>query len=381
MSIVTGRRLNYFYKKIKTDCAFGYDTTASGSASHAEGSATTASGSASHAEGSATTASGDYSHAEGNTTIASEECAHAEGDYTTASGYYSHAEGDYTTASGECAHAEGYFTTASGDYSHAEGNSTTASNYASHAGGKHNKAMTTGGSYNTQIGDLLALGNGTGASALSNAMRVTYKGEVYGTQAFKSSGADYAEHIKEWADGNPENEDRVGYMVTVKNRLLHKANPGEYITEITSSNPSVVGNANEDYYWKYERDEFNRIVMEDVPETIQQTDEEGNPMFDEETHEPIMVETGNIIKNARMKLADGYDPSLQENYVERKDRKEWDYVGMVGVIPVRDDGTCLPDHFCKCGQGGIATLATERGFDTFYVIERISDNIVSVELR
>ncbi|MDE7267278.1 MAG: hypothetical protein K2N89_07430, partial [Lachnospiraceae bacterium] len=116
-------------------------------------------------------------------------------------------------------------------------------------------------------------------------------------------------------------------------------------------------------------------------------DENGNeqyedvPMFDDETHEPIMIETGNIIKNARMKLAEGYDPSLQENYVERKDRKEWDYVGMVGVLPVRDDGTCLPDHFCKCGQGGIATLATERGFDTFYVIERISENIVSVELR
>ena len=76
-------------------------------------------------------------------------------------------------------------------------------------------------------------------------------------------------------------------------------------------------------YWSYERDEFNRIVMEDVPELVQETDHEGNPVFDEETHEPIMVETGKIIKNARMKLAEGYDPSLQDTYVERKDRKEW----------------------------------------------------------
>lgn len=57
-----------------------------------------------------------------------------------------------------------------------------------------------------------------------------------------------------------------------------------------------------------------------------------------------------------------------------------DMSGQVGTIPVRDDGTCLPDHFCKCGQDGIATLAEERGFDTFYVTERISGNVVSVEL-
>ena len=82
-------------------------------------------------------------------------------------------------------------------------------------------------------------------------------------------------------------------------------------------NPSVVGNADEDYYWRYERDNFNRIVMEDEPETVQATDDEGNHLFNEETHEPVMVETGNIISNARMKLAKDYDPSLQENYIPR----------------------------------------------------------------
>ena len=121
--------------------------------------------------------------------------------------------------------------------------------------------------------------------------------------------------------------------------------------------------------------------MEDVPETVQATDDDGNPVFDEETHEPIMIETGNIIPNARMKLAEGYDPSLQESYVERKDRKEWDYVGMLGVLPVRDDGTCVPGQFCKCADGGIATLATERGFDTYMVLERVTDGIVSVILK
>lgn len=49
--------------------------------------------------------------------------------------------------------------------------------------------------------------------------------------------------------------------------FLHKANAGDYIAGITSGNPSVVCNADENYYWKYERDVFGRIVLEDVPES------------------------------------------------------------------------------------------------------------------
>lgn len=218
-------------------------------------------------------------------------------------------------------------------------------------------------------------------SAKSNALRVTYKGDVLGTKAFQSSGADYAEFIKPWADGNPEGEDRVGYFVTIKDGFLEKAGERDYIAGITSGNPSVVGNADEDYYWRYERDEFNRIVMEDVPEVVQQTDGNGDPVFDEETHEPVMVETGKMIPNARMKLAEGYDPSMQDSYVPRAERPEWDYVGMVGVIPVRDDGTCVPGRLCRCGSGGVATIAEERAFETYMVLDRISESVVSVILK
>ena len=347
--------------------AVGSSVEASGLYSHAEGYYTTARGSRSHAEGSDTTARGAYSHAEGYYTTADIDCSHAEGYYTTSIGYYSHAEGYYTTANGYSSHVEGYY--------------TTSDNYASHACGKYNKKMLSGANNGTQTGDAFVIGNGVGNASRSNALRVTYKGDILGTKAFQSSGADYAEFIKPWADGNPDNEDRVGYFVTIKDGYLHKANEGDYITGITSGNPSVVGNADEDYYWRYERDSFNRIVMEDVPETVQATDDEGNPLFDEETHEPIMVETGNIIPNARMKLAKDYDPSLQESYVERKDRKEWDYVGMLGVLPVRDDGSCIPGQFCKCKNGGIATLADEKNFNTYMVIERITENIVAVILK
>lgn len=149
-----------------------------------------------------------------------------------------------------------------------------------------------------------------------------------------------------------------------------------------------MGNADEDYYWKYERDEFNRIVMEDVPELVEKKDENGDFVFEGDMEEsdgiaqnPVMVESGNMVKNARMKLSEDYDPELQKDYIERKDRKEWDYVGMLGVLPVRDDGTCIPGQFCKCAEGGIASFAKERGFDTYMVLERITENVVSVILK
>lgn len=257
----------------------------------------------------------------------------------------------------------------------------SADNNLSCVMGKYNKIMKTGASTNNQVGDVLVIGNGTGISNRSNALRVTYDGNVYGTKAFQSSGADYAEFIKPWADNNADNEDRVGYFVTVKDELLYIANEGDYIAGITSGNPSIVGNADEDYYWMYERDAFNRIIMEDMPEIVQKKDEKGNLIFDEETHDPVMVETGNMIVAARMKVAANYDPSLQNTYIERKYRKEWDYVGMLGVLPVRDDGTCEVGKFCKCSNMGIATIATERGFDTYMVIERIAENVVSVILK
>ena len=361
--------------------AEGDRTAANGAYSHAEGYYTTAYSSYSHAEGYSTTANGAYAHAEGYATTTGDAGAHAEGDHTTANGVRSHAEGYYTTASAMNAHAEGGFTTASGTGAHAEGMKTTASNYASHVSGKYNKAMTDGGAEVIQVGDVFVIGNGTGSSKLSNAFRVTYAGATYGLSAFNSSGADYAEFIYPWHDDNVDNEDRIGYFVTFKDGKLYKATSKDIILGVTSGNPSIVGNADEDYYWKYERDEFNRIVFEDVEEEIEKLDEHGQLIRDEDG-KPVYEKTGNIIKNGRMKLNPDYDPSLQNNYVERKNRAEWDYVGMLGVLPVRDDGTCIPGQYCKCNDDGIATLATPEDVITnrftYIVLERISDHVVKI---
>ena len=255
--------------------------------------------------------------------------------------------------------------------------------------GRQNKALTANTTYTaSSTGDVFAVGNGysqpdssspTGYKHVrSNAFRVTYAGAVYARAAYNASGADYAEFIKEWWDGNPNNEDRVGYMVTVKNGKLYKANEGDYIIGITSGNPSVIGNADEDYFWMYERDEFNRIISEEVPDIKPKIDENGEFILDEDG-KIIYEDSGNTIK--RFKFREEYDPSLQDSYIERKDRPEWDYVGMRGIVPCRDDGTCEEGRFCKCGSDGIATKADTRGFDTYYVVERINDHVISVEVK
>lgn len=165
------------------------DTTV-GTNSFAFGSSVEASGDYSHAEGSNTIASGAYSHAEGYGTKATagynagySGCSHAEGYGTTASAPSSHAEGINTQASANASHSEGYYTNANGFYSHTEGSYTKASGYASHAQGKYNKEMQASPSLSAQYGDAFVIGNGTSTSALSNAFRVNFAGNVYGVGA------------------------------------------------------------------------------------------------------------------------------------------------------------------------------------------------------
>ena len=159
--------------------AEGRLTIASGYSSHAECRDTTASGSQSHAEGWKTTASGDQSHAEGYSTTASEHSSHAEGYYTTASGARSHAEGNQTTASGYSSHAEGNSTIASGHQSHAEGYWTKATHKAQHVEGEYNIVDTSTAAATDRGTYVHIVGNGTSDTARSNALTLTWDGDLW----------------------------------------------------------------------------------------------------------------------------------------------------------------------------------------------------------
>jgi len=336
----------------------------------------TASGMYSHGEGYYAVASGKYSHAEGYGGKASDSYSHAEGFHTTASGPGSHAEGAQSTASNTNSHAEGDQTTASGINSHAEGWLTTASGLSSHAGGTSTKAganyQTAIGSYNvesTSETDKFIIGKG-GYNANANCFRVTHTG-VYASGAHNSSGADYAE-LFEWADGNPDAEDRAGRFVTLDGEKIRLAGPeDDFILGIVSGNPSVVGDVHDDQ-WQgmYLYDIFGRPLWEDV-EVLDETMELPDP------EDPTKTVTQVVIPahvERRQKLNPDYDSS--QPYRPRTQRPEWDAVGMLGKLVAVDDGSCQVNGWCAPGVGGIATRSQER--TRYRVMARLDERHVRV---
>lgn len=300
-------------------------------------------------------ASGDYSH--------------AEGSGTTASGYGTHAEGIYTTASGSYSHTEGSNTKASENSSHAEGWNTTATNFTSHAQGHYNATMIDGGdSSKPTTGTAFVIGNGNNTN-LSNAFSVQFDGTTAAAGVLTAANvADYAENF-EWLDGNPEDEDRVGYFVTLDGGKIKIADStSDYILGIVSGAPFVLGNGDCDVWnGMYLRDKYNRLLEEPAPKMEE--------IVDEETGEVRFEEIEGEFEGTRWVVNPKYDNT--QPYISRRDRKEWDAVGMLGVLTVRQDGTLKKNGFAIVADGGIATESV----NGYRVIEVIDDETARVIFR
>lgn len=331
-----------------------------------------ASGSYSHASGTNTTASGMYAHTEGYSTTASGHASHAEG-YSTATGVRAHAEG-FSIASGDESHAEGD-STASATYSHAGGQRTNATNYASYSCGKYNADMITGGTFKNTVGTAFAIGNGTATNAKSNAFSVQFDGTVKAAKTITgSTTADYAEFF-EWLDGNPNNEDRVGYFVTLDgNKIRIATNEDDYILGVISGEPFVLGNGDCDTWnGMYLHDEFRRTIYEPAPKMIKVTQgTDINPMNSE-------VESTTEFDGTRPKLNPDYDPT--QPYISRFDRKEWSPVGMLGVLAVRHDGTAKVNGYVTVNKDGIATACNRTDENSYRVIKANTDSVVEIIFR
>jgi len=281
------------------------------------------------------------------------DTVHAEGTNTIASGSYSHAEGSSNVASGICSHAEGFNNIASG--------------WCSHTMGQYNKKLTGNPYAYSAVADAFVIGNGTESGALGNAFRVNFAGAVYGLSAFNSTGADYAEYF-EWLDGNIDNEDRIGYFVTLEGEKIRKVmSADDYILGIVSACPSVIGDSyDDDWSGKYTTDEWGRIQYQYVTVPT--------------TYRNVHHEDGSIEQVIDVNEHIDYVPVLNpdwdssKEYIPRSKRPEWSAVGMMGKLLVRDDGSCQVNSYCKPNDIGIA-IASETGFR---VMKRVSKNIIRV---
>lgn len=235
---------------------------------------------------------------------------------------------------------------ASGDYSNAFGKGNLAKHFNTIFGKWANDSNIIGctESSNT-IGDILAIGNGTSETSKSNALRLMTKGNLLIMGEYMTGGADYAEYF-EWKDGNPNNSDRRGLFVTLDGKYTKiidsDVTENDYVLGVVSAFPSIIGNADEDWQGRWLKDKFGSFI----------------------------IENGNRVENPQ------YD--AKQKYIPRSERKEWDAIGLKGVLVVHDDGTCEVDGYCKPVKGGIATKAECYTKNTYRVIERVSDNLVKI---
>ena len=140
-------------------------------------------------------------------------------------------------------------------------------------------------------------------TALVTRMRIN-EGNMYlsGGGAYNTSGADFAEMF-EWADGNVNNEDRVGFtIVLTQDGLIEKAiDETQDIIGVVSAIPTIVGNNwTERWHGKYITDDFGRQVRGD----------DGSPLISKDYQEGA-------------------------NYLSRDKRIDWATIGLLGRLRVR----------------------------------------------
>ena len=153
-------------------------------------------------------------------------------------------------------------------------------------------------------------------------------GTVFAHREFKVEGmGDFAEYF-EWFDGNPNDEDRIGYMVQLNGEKIELSDSFKNCVGITSgTNSFTADSASLDWHGRFLKDDFGRPIYE-------------------------KLEDGEV----RQKLNPDYNPS--EEYIPRMYRKEWIPVGLVGKILTRQDGTLSVGDLAGC-LNGIATKSTD----------------------
>ena len=210
----------------------------------------------------------------------------------------------------------------------------------------------------------IQFGVGASVSDRLTGMSIDSTGNVVAKGTFSNGGADYAEYF-EWADGNPEDEDRIGLIVALEGDMIRLAKPEDEILGIISGTAAVIGD-DAQWHWskKYLTDEFGRVQHKYVEIKTEAYDEDGNP-----------VEQIERVKT--LKLNPAWDESAV--YVSRAERKEWDTVGLFGKLYVRDDGTCAVGGYASVGADGKATNSATK--TNMRVMERVNDNIVKVFMK
>ena len=173
-------------------------------------------------------------------------------------------------------------------------------------------------------------------------------GNAYADGSWNGGGADYAEFF-EWLDGNIHNENRKGISVVLENGKIREANGSDNtdnIIGVISANPVVVGDsASERWKEKWITDDFGDPIYEEytITEWYDETKKEKVNYATDRIPSDVTVGAGSSVLSkdhngnafTRKKLNPSWDSTA--TYIPRKDRKEWDIVGLMGKLKVKSD--------------------------------------------
>lgn len=146
--------------------------------------------------------------------------------------------------------------------------------------------------------------------------------------------------MREWADGNPDEEDRRGWsVVLLADGTIRRALVGERVYGVVKdpTNCAMIVNSHWSR-WKdaYLRDRFGAIILEDydVWEFDREVERDGVVTVErfainaEDVAEGTLTPNKTVTTQQRRKRNPAWDPSTA--YIPRVNRKEWDAVGVLG---------------------------------------------------
>ena len=191
-------------------------------------------------------------------------------------------------------------------------------------------------------------GNGSSSVADDRQFRFIADGNAYADASWNGGGADYAEFF-EWLDGNSSDEDRKGISVVLDNGKIRAATGSDNtdnIIGVISANPVVVGDsASERWKEKWITDDFGGSVEETytITEWYDETEKKKVNYDTDRIPSDVTVGAGSSVLSTdengnaytRKKLNPSWDSTA--TYIPRKDRKEWDIVGLMGKLKVKSD--------------------------------------------
>jgi hypothetical protein len=114
-------------------------------------------------------------------------------------------------------------------------------------------------------------------------------GQVY-SDGNHEAAFDYAEMF-EWEDGNPDDEDRVGYSVSLVGDKVKKAEGDEIPIGIVSARPAVCGDNPMYWHGQYKQDEWGKKVRKEVDWVKWEFDYETEPAVEAIEAQDAVYET------------------------------------------------------------------------------------------